>query len=88
MLTPVQLQVLSWINLGSLIERTSVTGRDMDAETCVAGTLVTEHDLETLERRELMELLSSWRVGPVEYRRYGLTGFGLSVLHAHQGLAP
>ena len=88
MLTPSQLQLLSWLSLGSLVERTSVTGRRADTETCVAGTVVTDHDLDTLEGRALTELLSTWQIGPVEYRRYGLTGFGLSVLHAHQGLGP
>lgn len=87
MLTPTQLRLLSWLNLGSLIERTSVTGRARDVETCVAGTVVTDHDLDTLEGRALIELLSTWQIGPVEYRRYGLTGFGLSVLHAAQGLS-
>lgn len=88
MLTPIQLQLLAWLNLGSLIERTSMTGRPSDTETCVAGRVITDQDLDTLEGRELIELLSIWRIGPVEYRRYGLTGFGLSVLHASQGLSP
>lgn len=84
MLTRAQAHVLNWIHLGSLLERTDVTGTGEHVEYVMGGRRVDHAELEALEVQGLVEVLGTWTLHGYGYVRYGLTAFGLDVLHASE----
>lgn len=83
MLSEAQAHLLRWIRLGSLLERTDITGSGSAVELFMGGQVVQPADIDALEAQGLIETLGTWTIHDYGYVRYGLTTFGLTVLHTH-----
>ncbi|WP_412030437.1 hypothetical protein [Deinococcus yunweiensis] len=84
MLSAAQAHLLKWISVGSLLERTDVTGAGNRLELFMGGTVVQRADIDMLEAQGLIETLSTWTMRDYSYVRYGLTSFGLTVLQIRE----
>ena len=84
MLSKTQAHLLNWIKLGTLLERTDVTGAGAHLEYFMGGAAVERSEIEALESQGLIEALSTWTIHDYGYVRYGLTTFGLTVLHTYE----
>jgi hypothetical protein len=83
MLSEAQTHLLRWIRVGSLLERTDATGSGAMLEYVMGGQVVEPADIAALEAQGLIETLGTWTLREYGYVRYGLTTFGLTVLHLH-----